>query len=145
MFKDMTIYDNRVSVTALAEEGDTVFSLCKGLILEDVKFENSVYTSLTLRNCFNTELNSVKYETPRTTSGTSSIRNGLKVVGATTNLTVNSGSGNRCDNSINIAMTSGTGTSSGRPRNIHVQGFKSYDSSSIHYAVTQRTSRNNIY
>jgi hypothetical protein len=136
MFTDMTIYDNRASVTALAQEGDTVFAYCKDLVIDNVKFENAVYSSLTLNSCFNTDLDTVKYYTPRTTSGASPTRYGLRVIGATTNLTVNSNSAQRCGNAVQLSLATGTGFT-GRPRNILITGFKSYDASSTHFLTQQ--------
>ncbi len=138
-FRDMTIYDNRASVTVLAEQGDVYFGFCRNLMLENIKLENMVFSSLTPQSCFNVSLNNVQYESPRTTSSSSTLRYGLHCIGATTNMTINGGYGNRCRHTIDFDVESETpiGTLGGRPRNILVQGVKSYDADSIHFNTHQ--------
>lgn len=147
MFRDMTIYDNRSGVSNLTEQGDTVFNLCKDINIQNVKFENGVFAQLTITNCFNVDLNNVYYITTRqNTSSTipNSFGYGIHILSATTNLTSTGGFGYKCRHVIDTDMNSGgtyatSGTTGGRPRNIIIQGMKSYHCDAAHYNTHQGT------
>jgi hypothetical protein len=131
--KNLTIYDNRASVSAVSEQGDTVFHLCKNLLLENVKFENCVFSSLTLKNVLEAELYNLIYESPRSTTGLTTVYTGLHVAGASTDITIEGGTGNECSSTLDFDMITGTGASSGRPRNIKVTGVRSYNADVAHF------------
>jgi hypothetical protein len=135
---DLTMYDNRTSCSDV-DFADTIFSLCYNLRISNVKFENMAYASCGIRNCFNTLLSRLGFESPRELSGGGGIRYGLYILAATTNLTLNGAWAQRCRHSLTTNNSSGSQTDSGRPRNISINGFLSFNADTAGFDTHEST------
>ncbi len=132
--KNLTVYDNRSSVSAITEQSDTLFSFCYNLRVVNVLFEHMFYAACTLQNCFNSRLQGVYVDDPKMLSSAPNYINyGIVILCASTNVNIDGGWANSCRHSITTDILAGNTDDYGRPRNIVISNFVSYNANNSHF------------
>lgn len=134
---DLTIEENRTSVTDTDDFGDVAFHWCKNLILENLEIINPYRAGIVIHQCMGVSVDKVFIDRPQEHTGSGDgIRYGFYVTSSTTNCVITNSTGNRCRHFM-TTNTLGTGNKSGRRRGLALIGCKSYNADTAAFDTHQ--------